>query len=65
MDYVEKNINWNSAQCKLTSQFASTNLKIKMTSCLVRLPFFLCAESNFSESYEHFIVLNRKRLNPK
>ena len=37
----------------------------KVTSCLVGLPFFLCPESNFFESYEHFIVLNRKRLNPK
>ena len=34
-----------------------------MTSGLVGLPFFLCPASNFSKSYEHFIVLNRKGLN--
>ena len=45
---------------------ASTNLnKNKMTGCFVGLPFFLVPESNFSESYEHFIVLNGKGLNPK
>ena len=31
-----------------------------MTTCLVWLPFFLCPESNFFESHEHFIVLNGK-----
>ena len=36
-----------------------------MTICLVGVPFFLFPESNFFESYEHFIVLNGKGLNPK
>ena len=45
---------------------ASTNLiKNKMTGCFVGVPFFLFPESNFSESYENFVVLNGKGLNPK
>ena len=34
-----------------------------MTSCLVGLPFSLCPASNFSKSYQHFIVLNGKGSN--
>ena len=36
-----------------------------MTICSVVVPFFLFPESNFFKSYENFIVLNGKGLNPK